>query len=276
MIRRIDKHTAAQLSMRLDRPIAHFDLFPEARSTSFNHEVTQKSIHDNMQSLDAEMDALPRFLRWSHKLKLWRRPQHHGTSNGNCEYFMGLETARVEKEARVLRKRIKDKIHHIKAEKHENRRGLWLAATRETIEVDRFRVTASSGGLGKGRGKGGKISAEAAATAHASARRVVNEMDRALRQGQTSVHESVEGGQVLDAELEHAEHSLMESMEHLLQEAKEEAAAKQAEHQVESSIVVATRRALRGVSDVSSSPSPYAATPGGSPMCQMSHSVQHT
>jgi len=51
MLRRIDKHTAAQLSLRLGNAVAHFDLYPEQRTTSVSHWHRHRDSHAEIDEI---------------------------------------------------------------------------------------------------------------------------------------------------------------------------------------------------------------------------------
>ena len=55
MLRRIDKHTAAQMSLRLGRPCPHYDLFVESRKTGADHKTLGTSNASSIYEVQHEI-----------------------------------------------------------------------------------------------------------------------------------------------------------------------------------------------------------------------------
>mmetsp|Transcript_90880 Transcript_90880/g.272937 ORF Transcript_90880/g.272937 Transcript_90880/m.272937 type:complete len:573 (-) Transcript_90880:189-1907(-) len=130
MLRRIDKHTAAQLSLRLGRAVPNFDLFPSTRKTSASHEDlafgrSRRSL--NIYELQREASASrlksERFVMWVLRVvylrcswrmaALWDRAT--GTDKWNDTTNMepiAQETALIEAQVAAQR----EHLNRVKAE----------------------------------------------------------------------------------------------------------------------------------------------------------------
>ena len=89
MLRRIDKHTAAQLALRLGRPVPHFDLYPETQGTWAE---PADSTTDQPSSL------VVRAYRCTLGRMLSSLTTGVATAGNDQSYYLEIETARIEAE----------------------------------------------------------------------------------------------------------------------------------------------------------------------------------
>ena len=92
MLRRIDKHTAAQLALRLGRPVPHFDLYPDVHN--FN------ALVDPASSID---QPPPSLVARAYRCTMGRLLSSITTGiaiagDNDPTYYLGIESARIEAE----------------------------------------------------------------------------------------------------------------------------------------------------------------------------------
>ena len=130
MLRRIDKHTASQLSLRIGRPVANFDLFPMTRKTDGKNKEMKVSRHNSQMNLyaDSEKSQGP-VRRWFSKtlqgpVRRWFSKTFGGAvvvhGNGN-EFF-------VEQETRIIEEKEHESLMRLQEEMSKATRSTWKAA----------------------------------------------------------------------------------------------------------------------------------------------------
>lgn len=89
MLRRIDKHTAAQLALRLGRPVPHFDLYPETQATW-------------AEPVDSTTDQPSSLVARAYRCTIGRLLSSVttgvATAGNDQSYYLEIETARIEAE----------------------------------------------------------------------------------------------------------------------------------------------------------------------------------
>ena len=87
MLRRIDKHTAAQLALRLGRPVPHFDLYPETQATW-------------AEPVDSTTDQPSSLVARAYRCTIGRLLSSVttgvATAGNDQSYYLEIETARIE------------------------------------------------------------------------------------------------------------------------------------------------------------------------------------
>ena len=133
MLRRIDKHTASQLSLRIGRPVANFDIFSEFRKTDgANKEITggPSKRRSSVTSLYLESE------KSQGPVGKWFSDNFHGSvivaGNGN-EFF-------VEQETRLIEEKEREALMRLQEDMSKARKSTWKAVGQIAKEQSKARL----------------------------------------------------------------------------------------------------------------------------------------
>ena len=131
MLRRIDKHTAAQLALRLGRPVPHFDLYPDAPKPN--------AWVDPASSIDQPPPSLvARAYRCTMGRLLSSITTGIAIAGNDPTYYLAIESARIEAEKAAAAEAAAEKQNFARAK-------VWQAAS----EAARANGSAEASGMHK-------------------------------------------------------------------------------------------------------------------------------